>query len=124
MQNILNFSHYKSFSPTHHGQAINMKVIKENGLIKVLSDYNQDFVRKAHELNGKWSSPYWVFEEKNEKLVRQILMDVYGEDGTPQKEVTVDIDLDKYYSVLILIVMEEALRVVAKSIYQRFYQWS
>ena len=101
-----------------------MKVIKEGGMLKVQSEYNADFIRKAHELNGKWSSPYWVFEEKNEKLVRQILTDVYGEDGTPQKEVTVDIDLDKYYSVLILIVMEEALRVVAKSIYQRFYQWS
>lgn len=75
-----------------------MKVIREDGKLKVQSEYNADFIRKAHELNGKWSSPYWVFEEKNEKLVRQILTDVYGEDGTPQKEVTVDIDLNKYYS--------------------------
>lgn len=74
-----------------------MKIIKDNGLIKVMSDYNKEFIRKAHEISGRWEMPYWVFDEKNEAVLRNILMEIYGEDGTPQKEVTVDIDLDKYY---------------------------
>lgn len=74
-----------------------MEVIKEDGKLKVKSEYNAEFIRKAHELSGKWDSPYWVFDEKNEQIVRQTLMEVYGEDGTPQKEVTIDIDLDKYF---------------------------
>lgn len=68
----------------------------EEGKVKVQSEYNKEFIRKAHELQGKWESPYWTFPEENEELVRNALFDVYGEDGRIHKNVTIDIDLDNF----------------------------
>lgn len=66
-----------------------MLVKKENGKIKVQSSYSKDFVKKAHELNGKWEKPDWIFDETVEEALRASLMDIYGEDGTPTEYVTV-----------------------------------
>lgn len=73
-----------------------MLVKIEDGRVKVQSDYNRKFVAKAHELQGKWESPYWTFPEENEELVRDALLSIYGEDGRVHATVTVDLDLDKY----------------------------
>lgn len=73
-----------------------MLVKIEDGRVKVQSDYNRKFVAKAHELQGKWESPYWTFPEENEELVRDALLSIYGEDGRVHETVTVDLDLDKY----------------------------
>lgn len=68
----------------------------EDGKMKVQSDYNKKFVNKAHELQGKWESPYWVFPEENEELVREALFSIYGEDGRTHETVIIDLDLDRY----------------------------
>lgn len=72
-----------------------MKVINENGTIKVQSDYNADFVKRAKLLQGRWSKPYWVFPGENEAEVKALLMDIYGENGDEQETVDLLIDLGK-----------------------------
>lgn len=68
----------------------------ENGKMKVQTEYNSGFVRKAKELQGKWKSPYWEFPEENEDFVRDALLKFYGEDGRVHGTVTLDINLDEY----------------------------
>ena len=69
-----------------------MKVIKENGVIKVDAEFSREFVTKAHELNGKWRDGMWNFNESVEDALRAALMDIYGEDGSPAEYVTVKFD--------------------------------
>lgn len=81
----------------HMPEKVKSMLIKiEDGKMKVQSDYNKKFVAKAHELQGKWEPPYWVFPEENEELVREALFMIYGEDGRTHETVIIDIDLDRY----------------------------
>ena len=73
-----------------------MEIKFENGRMKVKTEYNRKFIAKAHELQGKWESPYWTFPEENEDLVRDALLWSYGEDGRAHETVIVDLDLDVY----------------------------
>ena len=70
-----------------------MKVVNEDGSIKVQSDYQKEFVSKAKLIEGKWKAPYWVFPEENEEQVKALLMEIYAEDGTPQDTVDVMVNI-------------------------------
>lgn len=35
-----------------------VKILKENGIIKVKSPYNETFVKKARGIKGKWDGEY------------------------------------------------------------------
>lgn len=80
-----------------------MKIIIENGKIKVQSDYNRDFISRAKTIQGKWNAPYWVFPEENKEEVKALLLDVYGECGELSGEetvtVTVEINCDEYTDI-------------------------
>lgn len=71
-----------------------MEVKIEDGKIYVASDYNEDFIKGAKRINGKWDKPYWVFPEKNKDLLDKLLIQIYGEcsDG---ETVTLIVDLPK-----------------------------
>ena len=73
-----------------------MKVIKESGKVKVKSEYNKKFVAKARELQGKWEPPFWTFPEENEELVRDALLEAYGEDGRYHETMIIDLHLDEF----------------------------
>lgn len=74
-----------------------MEIKIEDGKVKVQSEYNTSFIKGARLIGGKWKPPYWVFSQEDEKLVRALCMDVYGQDGgTPSELVAIDIDLDSY----------------------------
>jgi hypothetical protein len=49
--------------------------------IKVCGDYNGLFVAEARNLGGKWQAPEWVFDIRNEEMVRKVCMLYYGTDG-------------------------------------------
>jgi hypothetical protein len=72
-----------------------MKIVKENGKIKVQSDYNAEFVKAAKMIQGKWDKPYWVFPEENEPEVRELLMRIYGENGEEQERVDIIVDISE-----------------------------
>lgn len=76
-----------------------MKVIRENDIIKVQSEYNKAFISGSRMIQGKWNSPYWVFPAENEEPLKELLVNVYGECGdldTNIPRVTVDLMLDDY----------------------------
>lgn len=62
-----------------------VKIIRTNTKIKVESDFSKEFVTQAKTIKGRWEKPYWVFPVEQEKRLREILMEVYGEDGTAEK---------------------------------------
>lgn len=74
-----------------------MEYIKEDGKIKILSDYNINFIKGAKLIEGKWKSPYWVFPEENESAVRELLLDIYGTTGEPQETVDLLVDISEVY---------------------------
>lgn len=74
---------------------LNIKI--EDSEIKVKSDYNSDFVKKAKMLQGKWKNSCWVFPAENEKEVRELCLDIFGNNGLEQDTVvTIDVHLDDY----------------------------
>lgn len=54
-----------------------------NGIIKVVTPYNKEFVSKARNLRGKWdkSKSAWVFDDSIEEYVKQALIECYGTTG-------------------------------------------
>lgn len=62
-----------------------VKIIKTNTKIKVESDFSKEFVTQAKTIKGRWEKPYWVFPVEQEKRLREILMEVYGEDGSSEE---------------------------------------
>jgi len=74
-----------------------MEIKIENGKVKVQSAYNAAFIKRARMVGGKWEPPYWEFSQEDEELVRNLCMDIYGQDGrTPAEMVTIDVNLDAY----------------------------
>jgi len=61
--------------------------------ISVTSDYNTDFVDAARNLGGKWSSPAWVFDIRDEAAVRAACLKSYGTDGVKTDQVDVRITI-------------------------------
>lgn len=72
-----------------------MEVIRENGKIKVKSDYNKEFIQRAKLIEGKWTAPYWSFPEENECEVKALLLEIYGENGDPQETVDILVDISE-----------------------------
>lgn len=72
-----------------------VKVIKSNSKIKVESDFSKDFVTQAKTIKGRWEKPYWVFPVEQEKRLREILMEVYGEDGTSEENASKEVRSEK-----------------------------
>ena len=62
-----------------------VKVTVSNTKIKVESDFSKEFVTQAKTIKGRWEKPYWVFPVENEKRLREILLEVYGEDGSSKE---------------------------------------
>ena len=65
-----------------------VNVIVTNSKIKVESDFSKEFVTQAKTIKGRWEKPYWVFPVEQEKRLREILMEVYGEDGSSEEVAT------------------------------------
>ena len=94
-----------------------MRVIKEDGFVKVDSPYNDSFVRAARRLNGKWSSPYWVFKDDLEEEIMGVLADIYGY-GEEKVDVILTFDPDKSYSFF----GNESCYLAGKLAFQRRYR--
>lgn len=70
-----------------------------NGRIAVRSPYNTKFMAGAKKLGGRWEPPAWTFDMRNEALVRQLCVDVYGTDGVvPADVVSVRVSFSSWES--------------------------
>lgn len=52
-----------------------------DGKLLVESEYNPAFVQAARRLGGKWESPFWSFDVRDEADVRALCLECYGTDG-------------------------------------------
>lgn len=70
-----------------------MKIETTETQVIVTSDYNAEFVSRARNLSGKWSSPSWIFDIRNEAAVRAACLECYGTDGMVTDTVDVRVTL-------------------------------
>lgn len=64
-----------------------IKIKTDEKYITVESPYNSEFITKARNLAGKWVSPSWVFDIRNENDVRNACLEYYGSDGLGNADV-------------------------------------
>lgn len=68
-----------------------------NGKILVEAPYHPDFPEAARNLGGRWDGNRWSFDARDEARVRDLLWEIYGEDGQrPVSRVTCRLKLDNY----------------------------
>ncbi len=70
-----------------------MKITVIDSKLYVTADYNSAFVAKARDLGGKWASPCWVFDARDEVAVRAACLECYGSDGLTSDLVDVRITI-------------------------------
>ena len=75
---------------------MNIQIEKNENIISVTADYNDEFVKVAHTMGGKWHSPSWVFDIREEDLVRSTCLKIYGTDGVNADLVDVQITLNDF----------------------------
>ena len=63
-----------------------VKIINENGLMKVSAPYNADFVARARQMGGKWAESTWQFDARDEEVVNSALVEVYKTDKEALKK--------------------------------------
>lgn len=74
-------------------------VIVGEGVLKVISPYNKEFVSFARMRGGKWSDSEkaWLFDPRDEFAIRSSLIDIFGTDDYGScKKVDVRISLDHF----------------------------
>lgn len=59
-----------------------IKTTIKDGKMKIESPYSKAFISKVKALGGSWKAPCWVVDARQEDRVRELLLDIYGEDGT------------------------------------------
>jgi len=72
------------------------KIETTDSQIIVTGDYNSAFVTKAQSLSGKWVSPSWFFDIRDEAAVRAASLECYGTDGGVADLVDVQITIPTY----------------------------
>jgi hypothetical protein len=75
---------------------MNIQIEKNEKTISVTADYNDEFVKVARTIGGKWNSPSWVFDIREENLVRSTCLKIYGTDGVNTDFVDVQITLNDF----------------------------
>jgi hypothetical protein len=65
-----------------------VKLKKKDGKLFTYTPYNKNFISTAKNLNGKWNSidKCWVFDERDESDIKDVLLDCFGVDGTGKEE--------------------------------------
>lgn len=78
-----------------------IKVIEKDGQLEVYTPYTPSMPKKARKTGGKWDrgKKAWIFQKEDEQHVRDMLISVYGTDGTDADLVDVLVTFTGYYSV-------------------------
>lgn len=73
--------------------SLRVRVEAKGEQLHVRSPYNKVFVAGARNLGGQWAEPDWVFDPRNERLVRELCQRVYGTDGESVPD-TVSVEIE------------------------------
>lgn len=70
-----------------------LTVTIENGNVCVNAPFNSDFTSRAKRLGGRWDSiaRTWTFDARDEKRVRDLCFDIYGQDGIRSDLCTIEV---------------------------------
>lgn len=71
-----------------------IKIEHQNDAIIVEAPYHPDFPAAARKLGGCWNKPVWTFDVRDEDRVRELCMEIYGDDGRPQELVNLRVNID------------------------------
>jgi hypothetical protein len=63
-----------------------VKTIIDKNKLMVRTPYEKIFIKKAKQLNGVWRPPYWVFKIDYIEYIKELLFDIYGENGLDKVE--------------------------------------
>jgi hypothetical protein len=78
---------------------IEKSICKIGGVLKscvtVESPYNPEFSSRARGLGGKWKAPLWIFDERDEKRVKELCVEIYGTDGVDSDLVSIRVTLEE-----------------------------
>ncbi len=58
-----------------------VEIKRQGSELYVRSPYNPEFVAGARTLGGRWAPPAWVFDARDEDIVRELCVEVYGSSG-------------------------------------------
>lgn len=70
-----------------------ISISTDGGKCRVKSPYHPEFVTVARGRNGRWSSPHWIFDGRDEAGLRDECRRIYGTDGTPVSCVDCRVDV-------------------------------
>lgn len=78
-----------------------INITTAGGKLDVVSPYHPDMPRQAKSLGGRWNSAgrSWVFDQRDEDRVRDMLRSIFGTDGSPADQadlVTIRWDISGY----------------------------
>lgn len=70
---------------------------KEKEVVLVDTPYNPEWTVRARSLGGRWDalSRRWVFDPRDEAVVREAVREAYGTDGSETETVDIDLTLTK-----------------------------
>jgi len=76
--------------------ASGIRTSNRGDIVTVVAPFNEVFIRKAKELGGRWDAHegWWYFPADLTPQVRDLVVDVYGDDGTGPI-CTVDIEFEE-----------------------------
>ena len=77
---------------------MSVSISEDGDKIAVKSPYNDEFIRQAKQLGGFWRNGAWNFLKPAEKPVRDLLIKIYGTDGSPAKMVSIEVDVDDIFN--------------------------
>jgi len=78
-------------------ETVEVNILPGTNTIEVISPYNRQFITGAKRLGGYWKglNKSWVFEQKEEGNVRELVREIYGyDDLAPAEMVTVRVVLN------------------------------
>lgn len=76
------------------GKIVTIEKIED--VLIVNSPYNNFFVKEARLMHGKWNAKerWWEFPSHEEKRLRQVCLEIYGDDGNDMQTIDFVIDVD------------------------------
>ena len=73
---------------------------KNDTELAILAPYSKKFITRIKGLGGKWANPTWLVPLENEQYVRNLLVELFGTDGTETDLVSVEVRLPEGLSQL------------------------
>lgn len=90
--------------------------------IEVIAPYNNSFIKKARMLKGHWNGKGWEFKKEYENIIKEHLMDIYGDDGGIIPKCVVRVNLSKLTDINYNKIWDDEVRMFGRTLAIRKYR--